>query len=89
MTDESDLDALPDDVVHMGRFLEASSDWPESARFGRAMALLHFGTFRVDRFPFEETFENELAAATALTRSFTQLRAAWVIASHGFLEGVP
>ncbi|MFJ4271748.1 hypothetical protein ACIP29_14455 [Streptomyces coelicoflavus] len=85
MTEQDDLGALPDDVVHMGLFLDASSDWPESAWFGRAMALLHFGTFRVDRFPFDETFENEIAAAAALARSFTQLRAAWVVTSHGFL----
>lgn len=47
--------------------------------------MLHYGAFTVDRFPFDETFENDLAAAVALARSYRQLQAAWVVTSHGFL----
>jgi hypothetical protein len=49
------------------------------------MDLLQYGAFRVERFPFEETFENELAAAVVLARGYRQLQAAWVVTSHGFL----
>lgn len=84
MTEEQRSDDLPDHVLHMGRFLDTAQAWPETNWFGRAMTLLGFGAFRVERFPFEDTFENELAAAVTLARCYRQLQASWVVTSHGF-----
>ncbi|QUC61955.1 hypothetical protein IOD14_37185 [Streptomyces sp. A2-16] len=85
MTEEFEQGEPSDDVVHLGRFLEVAQAWPETDWYGRAMAMLHYGAFSIERFPFEETFENDLAAAVALARSYRQLQAAWVVTAHGFL----
>lgn len=85
MAEEHELGERSDDVVHLGHFLEAGQAWPETEWYGRAMGMLHYGAFYIDRFPFEETFENDLAATVALARSYRQLQAAWVVTSHGFL----
>ncbi|MFF0428992.1 hypothetical protein ACFYUJ_31940 [Streptomyces sp. NPDC004520] len=85
MTEEQGSSAPSDDVVHLGLFLEAAQDWPETAWFGRAMAMLHYGAFSIQEFPFDETFENDLAAAVTLARSYRQLQGAWVVATHGLL----
>ncbi|MGW5096017.1 hypothetical protein ACWEQ1_15000 [Streptomyces nodosus] len=84
MTDEYEPGELSDDVVHLGHFIEVAQVWPETDWYGRAMAMLHYGAFAIERFPFDETFENDLAAAVALARCYRQLQAAWVVTTHGF-----
>ncbi|WP_406504305.1 hypothetical protein [Streptomyces sp. NBC_01602] len=85
MTEEHEPGDLSDDLVHLDQFVEVGQAWPETAWFGRAMAMLQYGAFTVERFPFDETFENDLAAAVALARSYRQLQAAWVVTTHGLL----
>lgn len=73
-----------DDVIHLGRFVQDASGWPESEYIRTVYSLLGFATYYKTEFPVSITFANELGGTVALARTGMQMRAAYILAAHGF-----